>query len=235
VFSQQSMAKITGIGYLIIFVTGFFSNFFVLENMLVPGDGATTVSNILNNDLLYRTGILSFIVMVLVDVLLAWTLYMILLPVNRYISLFSGWLRLVNGAIFGIALSNLIIVLQILNHNDYLAIFGREQLHARVMLFFETFNVTWLIGLIFFGFHLLVLGYLIYKSGYISKTIGILLIIAGIGYLIDSCANFLLQDYAKYKDIFLMIVIVPGIIGELSLTFWLLFKSKKMPELKENN
>jgi hypothetical protein len=78
-----------------------------------------------------------------------------------------------------------------------------------------------------------VLGYLIYKSGYISKLIGVLLLVAGIGYLIDSFANFLLPDYANYKDIFLMIVVIPGIIGELSLTFWLLFKSKMIPELRE--
>ena len=229
----QTISKITGFGYLVIFVTGFFSNFFVLENMLVPGDGAMTVANILNNDSLYRIGIFSFILMVLVDVLLAWTLYMILLPVNRYISLLSGWLRLVNGVIFGIALYNLIVVLKLLGKNDYITAFNTDQLHAQVMLSFETFNITWLIGLIFFGLHLLVLGYLIYKSDYISKIIGILLFVAGIGYLIDSFANFLLPDYANYKDIFLMIVIVPGIIGELSLTFWLLFKSKKIPELRE--
>ncbi|MEJ2545206.1 MAG: DUF4386 domain-containing protein [Calditrichaceae bacterium] len=231
--SLQNIAKLTGIGYLIIFVTGFFSNFFVLENMFVPGDSATTVANILNNDSLYRIGIFSFILMVLVDVLLAWTLYMVLLPVNRYISLLSGWLRLVNGAIFGIALYNLIIVLKLLGKNDFIKTFGTEQLHAQVMLSFETFNITWLIGLIFFGLHLLVLGYLIYKSGYISKIIGVLLLVAGIGYLIDSFANFLLPDYANYKDIFLMIVVIPGIIGELSLTFWLLFKSKMIPELRE--
>ena len=229
----QTISKITGFGYLVIFVTGFFSNFFVLENMLVPGDGAMTVANILNNDSLYRTGIFSFILMVLVDVLLAWTLYMILLPVNRYISLLSGWLRLVNGVIFGIALYNVIVVLKLLGKNDYITAFSTDQLHAQVMLSFETFNITWLIGLIFFGLHLLVLGYLIYKSDYISKIIGILLFVAGIGYLIDSFANFLLPDYANYKDIFLMIVIVPGIIGELSLTFWLLFKSKRIPELME--
>jgi hypothetical protein len=77
-----------------------------------------------------------------------------------------------------------------------------------------------------------VLGYLIYKSGYIPKTIGILLFIAAIGYLIDSFANFLLADYVNYKDIFLMIVLVPGVIGELSLTFWLLFKGAKIPEIE---
>ncbi|MBN1407291.1 MAG: DUF4386 domain-containing protein [Calditrichaceae bacterium] len=232
-FSMQKIAKIAGFGYLIIFITGFFSNFFVLENLYIPGDGFATATNIVHSDILYRIGIFSFILMVLFDVLLAWALYMILIPVNKNLSLLSGWLRLVNATIFGIALYNLIIVLKLLSKNAYLKTFGTEQLHAQVLLFFETFNITWLIGLIFFGLHLLVMGYLIYKSGYISKIIGILLLVAGIGYLIDSFANFLLPDYANYKDIFLIIVIVPGIIGELSLTFWLLFKSKKIPKLME--
>ncbi len=231
--ASQRISISAGIGYLIIFITGIFSNFFVLENLIVQGDAAATATNIINNDFLYRIGILSFIIMVLFDVFLAWALYVILIPVNKNISLLSGWLRLVNSAIFGIALYNLITVLKILHNSDYLKAFGSAQLHAQMMLSFDTFNIIWLIGLLFFGLHLFVLGYLIFKSGYISKIIGILLVIAGIGYLIDSFANFLLTDYNNYKDIFLMIVIVPGIIGELSLTFWLLLKSKKIPEIKE--
>jgi ABC-type multidrug transport system permease subunit len=103
-------------------------------------------------------------------------------------------------------------------------------MHTQVMLFFDAFNYTWLIGLVFFAIHLFVLGYLIFKSGYMPKFLGILLIIAAIGYLIDSLANFLLSNYSDYKNLFMLIVIVPGIIGELSLTFWLLFKGVKLPE-----
>jgi len=104
-----------------------------------------------------------------------------------------------------------------------------------MLLFLNTFNNTWLIGLVFFGLHLFVLGYLIFKSGYIPRILGILLIVASIGYLIDSFANFLLPNYTEYKDIFLLVVVVPGIIGELSLTFWLLFKGAKIPDMKSRN
>ena len=76
-FSMQKIAKIAGFGYLIIFITGFFSNFFVLENLYIPGDGFATATNIVHSDILYRIGIFSFILMVLFDVLLAWALYMI--------------------------------------------------------------------------------------------------------------------------------------------------------------
>jgi hypothetical protein len=148
--------------------------------------------------------------------------------------LLSGWLRLVNSTIFAIALFHLFDVLQILSDAEYLNAFEPGQLHARVMLLLNTFNNTWLIGLVFFGIHLFILGYLIFRSDYMPRTIGILLIVAGLGYLLDSFAHFLLTNYADYKDIFLMVVIVPGIIGELSLTFWLLLKGNKIPEIKES-
>lgn len=230
--SQKTISTIAGIGYIIIFITGIFSNFFVLESLVIPDNATTTANNIMANETLYRTGLLSFIIMVVFDVFLAWALYIILIPVNKNLSLLSGWLRLVNSTIFAIALYNLLNVLDILSGVEYLEAILKDQLYVQVMLSLNTFNSTWLLGLVFFGLHLLVLGYLIFKSGYIPKTIGILLLIAAFGYLIDSFANFLLSDYANYKDIFLMIVIVPGIIGELSLTFWLLFKGAKIPEIE---
>ncbi len=113
--SNKKISKIAGFGYLIIFITGIFSNFFVLENLMVPGDAATTANNIISIDFLYRIGILSFIIMVVFDVVVAWALYVILKPVNKNLSLFSGWLRLVNSTIFGIVLYNLLSVLQILS------------------------------------------------------------------------------------------------------------------------
>ena len=99
------------------------------------------------------------------------------------------------------------------------------------MLFINAFNNGWIIGLVFFGIHLLVIGYLIFKSGIMPRILGILLIIASIGYLIDSFAKVLLSNYADYETIFLLIVALPGVIGELSLAIWLLFKGYKVHEL----
>jgi hypothetical protein len=107
---------------------------------------------------------------------------------------------------------------------EYLNLFTAGQLYARVMLLLDAFNHIWLIGLIFFGLHLFVLGYLVFKSGYIPKILGILLIIAALGYLVDSFANFLLPRYDSYEMVFLMVVFVPAFIAELSFCLWLLFK-----------
>lgn len=227
----RKIALFTGIGYLIIFITGFFSNFFVLENLVVPSDPVTTAENIANSKLLFRIGIFSFVIMVVFDVILAWTLYILFEPVNKRLSLLSGWLRLANSTVFGVALYNLLSIQHIIHNTEHLTLLSDGQLQAQVMTFFRTFNDTWLIGLVFFSLHLFVLGFLISKSGYVPRIIGILLIIAAAGYLIDSSANFLLANYSYYKDIFLLVVAIPGIIGELSFTLWLLIKGRKLPEV----
>ncbi|MDD3246589.1 MAG: DUF4386 domain-containing protein [Methanosarcina sp.] len=224
---------VAGVSYLIIFVLGIFANFFILQDLIVPEDAAATVNNIMANELQFRLGILGFIIMVIFDVVVAWALYVLLKPVNRSISLLAAWFRLVNATIFGIALYNLFSVLQLLGGANYLKVFETGQLQAQMMLFLNAFNATWLIGLIFFGIHLFILGYLIFKSDYIPGILGFLLIVASLGYLIDSFANFLLPNYTDYETIFMLIVVVPGIIGELSFTLWLLLKGAKIPEVAE--
>ena len=222
--SLKRIARIAGLGYLFIFITGFFANFFVLEGLVADGDAAATFDNIGSNLMQFRRGIFSFLIMVIADVLLAWPLYLLLRPVNRHLSLLSAWLRLVNGAIFGMALANLFGVLLLFSGAPYLEAFEPSELHARTQFLLDTFNYTWLIGLVFFGLHLSVLGYLVFRSGYIPKVLGPLLILAALGYLTDSFAHFLLPNYADYQAVFEMMVIIPGVIGEFSLTIWLLVK-----------
>jgi len=228
--SMNRIARLAGAGYLVIFVSGIFANFFVLEGMVVAGDAQATAANILGNTTKYRAGIFSFFVMVIFDLLLVWALYLLFKPVNKDISLLAAWLRMVNVAIFGVALYHLFNVLLVLSDADYLAVFTPAQLQAQAMLSLDAFNSTWLVGLVFFGIHLFFLGYLIIKSTYIPGIIGILLVAAGAGYLIDSFASFLLPSYDDYQNVFLMIVVVPGVVGELSLTLWLLIKGVTIQE-----
>lgn len=233
--SLHKAAQFAGIGYLIIIITGIGANFFVLENLVVQGNADATANNILANETLFRIGIFSFIVMVIADLLVAWALYIFFKPVNNEISLLVAWLRLVNSTIFAIALYNLFSVLQLLSGADYLTAFNSNQLQAQVMIFLDAFNNTWLIGLLFFGMHLYFLSYLIIKSNYIPKILGVFLFIASVGYLADSFASFLLPNYKNYQEIFLLIVLVPGLIGELSFCLWLLIKGNKIPQLSLEN
>ena len=222
--NANKIARIAGIGYLVIFLTGIFANFFVLERIVVSNDAQATYNNILENTSQFRIGFLSFVIMVVFDVLLTWALYIIFEPVNRNLSLFGAWFRLVNTALFGVALFALFNVLHLSSGEEYLNVFEPSQLQAKVMLAINNFNHIWLIGLLFFGIHLAALGYLIIQSTFIANFIGILLIVASLGYVIDSVAHFMVPNYNDYKEIFSMIVVIPGVVGELSLTLWLLFR-----------
>jgi len=224
----QHIAKIAGFGYLVIFITGIFANFFVLENMYVPNESSSTFTNLLNNEDQFRFGFLCFIVMVIFDIVLTWALYLLFEPVNRNLSLLGAWFRLVNTAIFGVALFKLFSALHIATSIQYTQAFGSNHVQAEVMLAIEHFNHIWLIGLLFFGIHLFVLAYLMVKSQYVAKFIGILLFIASAGYVTDSIAQFTMQTYSDYKSFFSMLVIIPGVLGELSFTFWLLFRGNTM-------
>lgn len=225
-------ARLAGFGLLLMAILAIFSNFFVIESLIIPGDATTTANNIIANELLFRSGIASFIIVLILDVLVAWALYVLLKPVNKNLALLAAWFRLIYTAIFGVALYNFLIVLQLLSGADYLTVFETDQLHAQVMLFINAFNNGWLIGLVFFGVHLFVVGYLIVKSGFMPRILGILLIMSSMGYLIDNFAKLLLSNYTEYETIFLLIVAVPGVIGELSLAIWLLFKGNKIPEMR---
>ena len=223
--SQQQAARVAGLGYLAIILLAVFAEFFVRTALFVPGDVTATVNNIMENDLLFRIGIISWIVVVACDVVVTWALYVLFKPVSHTIALLSSLFRLVYIAIKGAALVYFLFALQLLSGADYLSVFELGQLHAQVMLYLGGHNYGFLIGLVFFGIHCFILGYLVYKSGFFPKVIGILLMIACFGYLIDSFANFLMPNYASYQDMMLLVVAVPAFFAEISFCIWLLFKN----------
>lgn len=223
----KTIARVTGAGYLVIFISGIFANFFILEGLVVADDASTTLLNIMRNTGQFRLGIMAFLIMVIADVLLAWTLYRLLEPVSKQLSQLSAWLRLVNGTIFAVALYHLFNVLSMVSGSEYINAMGTQQVEAQVMLAINAFNYTWLVGLVFFGIHLLVMGYLLIKAEYLPSIIGVALTIAGAGYLVDSFAHFMMPNYNDYADIFSMVVIIPGVVGELAFTLYLLIKGVK--------
>lgn len=219
--SLRKAALVAGIGLLFMTILAFPADYLVNQSVIVPGDAEATAKNIMANELLFRVGIVSFIVVAVLDVVVAWALYAFLKPVNKILSLFAGWFRLVYAVILAIALNNLFNVLHLLSGAEYLAEFETGQLHAQVMLFLNAFSYGWVIGLLFFSLSFFILGYLVMKSDYIPKIIGILLIITPIGYLIDCFGDFLLSDYNANIKMFTFI-------GELVFMFWLLIKGGKV-------
>ncbi len=225
--SPRNAALVAGISYIPVFVIGIFANFFVLEELVVTGDAATTVNNIIGSESLFRMGIAGFVIIGIFDLVVAWGLYVFLKPINKDLALLAAWLRLTYTIIAGVALISLFIVLDLLSGADYLAGLGSDQLSAQVMIFLNAYEFGWRIGIVFFGLHVLALGYLIFRSGYVPRILGILLMIATVGYLVSVFSSFLLSNYADYETVFLVILAVPAVIAELSLTIWLLLKGGK--------
>jgi Domain of unknown function (DUF4386) len=228
--SSRDASRIAGFGYLMIFILGIFGNI-IFGKLIVPDDAVTTANNIIANKSLFQLGIASWLIVIVFDALVAWALYVLLKPINRNLSLLAAWFRLVFVAIFGYSFVDYFSALQLFTGADYLKVFETNQLQAQAMLLLNTHNFAVHISYVFFGFHIFLLGYIILKSGYIPRILGIFLIIASCGYLIDSFGNFLSPGYANNKTSFFVFVAVPAIISELSLTLWLLFKGGKGPNL----
>jgi len=218
----RQAALVAGFGLLIMVVAAPFAEFFVYAKLVVSGDIEKTVQNIQANGGLLVAGIFAFLITFILDVIVAWALYVLLAPVNRSLSLLTAWFRLVYTAIALVGLLKLVTVYRMLNTPDYLILFGSDQLHAQVKLLLGSFRYDWSMGLILFGIHLVLLAYLVYRSGYIPRILGILLAIAGVGWVIHELGPYLFPD----ADLgFLFITFF----GELIFMAWLLIRGWKIP------
>lgn len=222
--SQRTAALVAGFSIVIMAVLAGYAYGYILQSLIVPNNPKLSANNIKSSMTLFRVGICSFLVIVICDILAAWGIHISLKHVNESLSLLSAWFRLVYSGILAIALLNFTFVVLLLNDADYLSVFETNQLNAWVIFFLKGFNNIWSIGLVIFGCHLMVLGYLVVRSGFIPKIFGVLLIIAALCYIISNFANLLLHDYEKYKSTVELFTSLPMIVGELGFGLWLLFK-----------
>lgn len=227
--SQRKAAIIAGFSIILMAVFAGFSYGYVMGDLIVAGDAAKTAANIKASEGLFRVGVFGWLLILVCDVLAAWALYIFMQPTNKNISLLAAWFRLIYSAILGVAIAGLLLVVLLSNAGNvtYLKAFSADQLQGLVSLFIGGFNDVWVAGLFIFGGHLLVLGYLVLKSGYVPKVLGILLIVAAVCYLATSAASMLLTNYAQYKATIDTIAGVPMAIGELAFALWLLIRGGK--------
>ena len=217
----RQAALIAGIGYLLMPVT--IAEFYVFPRLVIPGHIEQTVQNIATHGGLFVTAILCYLITFVCDVVIAWALYILLTPVNKALSLLTAWFRLIYAAIALFALFNLVNAYRIVHTADFLDAFGSQQLHAQVKLLLSTFRYDFSFSLIIFAIHLVLLGCLIYRSGYIPRLIGILLILDGLGWIIDSLSPYL---YPTAHIGFVAITFL----GELVFMLWLLIRGWKIKE-----
>ncbi len=213
--SIQKTARIAGFFYLILAICGGFAEFASRQGLIVPGDAAATVSNIRASEALFRTGILSELLGQTVFILLVLTLYRLLKRVNRNQAVLMVVLVVVAVTITCLNMLNQYAVLPLLSGADYLSVFEASQIQALVLYLLNLHKAGYLIAQVFFGLWLLPLGYLVYKSGFMPKIVGILLVVAGFGYLIDVVTFFLFPGFEVVLSEFTFV-------GELVMMLWLL-------------
>lgn len=219
----NTTARFAGLLYLLIAVFGGFAFFAGYESLIVKGDAAVTSNNILDSELMFRVGILGDSFTFLGEIVLTILLYKLFKPVGKTWSQIAAFSRLAMTTMIGMNVLNKLLVLQLLSGADYLTVFQPVQLQALAMLFLNAYGYGSLIWGLFFALHLVIMGYLIIKSGYVPKILGLLFVFASLGYLIDSLGRFLFPEYESIYQV----IVLATIPAELSFAFWLLIKGLK--------
>jgi len=168
-------------------------------------------------------------------ILLVLTFYTLFKPVNKNISSLIVIFALVGIPITMLNSFNHFAVIHILSKPEYLTVFEPAQLDALVLLFLNLLNIGIQISSIFWGLWLLPLGYLVYKSGYFPKVLGIFLFINGIAYLIDFIVISLFPDYITIVAMSSNFIGIISLFGELSFMFWLLLRGANIPKMESND
>lgn len=225
--SPQLYIRIGGIFYLIIIIAGVFGELLVRNKLLVYGDPTTTANNIIHNEFLWRMGITGDLIMHILDLPIMILLYYVLRPINKKIALLNLSFNLIQTAVLAVNKLNLLAALFFLGDAEYLKSFKPEQLHTLSYLSIKLHDFGFAIGLIFFGFVCLLEGYLIFKSKYLPKVLGVMMAIAGLCYLTNSFALLLAPQFSS------LTLLMPCFIAELSLSLWLIFKGVNLPIWKQ--
>jgi Domain of unknown function (DUF4386) len=228
--SPQVYARTGGVIYLVTIVFGAFTEGFVMNKLVAPGDAATTAHNIVASPGLWSLAVAGDLIVPIIAVAGVWISYVLLSPVSKSLILLDVFFTLVSLAVEAVSKLFLLLVLPILSNPGYLRAFEPRQLQVLANLALESHNFVFNISLIFFGCGCLVEGYLLYKSGYFPKFIGMLMQLAGICYLIACFAALFAPALA---DLISPAILLPPLIGELSYCLWLLIKGVNMDKWNE--
>jgi hypothetical protein len=209
-------ARVAGLLYLCLVPLGFFT-LYVQSALVVPGDATTTAGNIVASELLFRLGIVSALLVQVVNIFVVLALYKLLKPVHTNMARLMVIFLLLGVPIAMLNELNQFAVLQLLHGANYLTAFTAEQSQAMVPFFLDLHQLGISIAGIFWGLWLLPMGYLVFKSGFLPRFLGVLLVVGCFGYLVDSFAAFLLPDAGVN-------IALLTFWGEVLLPLWLVIK-----------
>jgi hypothetical protein len=226
--SLNSTARIAGLLYLILVITGIYGVMYVPSQIIVPGDSVSTAKNIISNEFLFRTGALNDVISNTIFLFLVLVLYRLLKEVNeKQAKLMLALVIVQIPAVFMMEAFN-ITSLMILK-GEVLKTFELSQRQDLAMLFININEYGTLSLEMFWGLWLLPFGLLVYKSEFIPRIFGVLLVIGGIAYMVDSTIGILFPNYSSFVKYPTLLF---AAIGEISITLWLLIKGVKTIEQK---
>ena len=227
--SPKVYARIGGVLYLIIIVIGICSELFVRDILVVSGDVTVTANNITASESLWRITIAGDLILLVCSIALTLILYVLLKPVNKTLALLAVFFNMVEFPIEAASKLCLFAALFLSGNADYLKAFEPHQRYALVQVYLKLHDYGLSIDLVFFGFACLVYGYLLFRSGYFPRTLGVLMAIAGLSYLINSFTLIIAPAYSET----ISPILVLAFIGELSLCLWLMVKGVDKQRWKE--
>lgn len=217
-------ARLAGILFLLTIVAGGFGEAYVQSRVIVNGDANATAHNVITSVSLFRWGFASYLVEALCDITLAWLFYLLLRPVHRHVALLSLCFGLVSTAVYAFAELFYFAALVTLNNAAALHAFSPEQLNALALLWLRLSGYGGWIFLAFYGVPMVIRGYLIARSTYLPKVLGVLLIIGGLGFIARDFAVVLAPALASG------LLLAPMAIAGVALTGWLLVKGIDLVE-----
>ena len=204
--SIRTASTLAGVGLLVMSVLSALGYLVAVKGLVVPGSAARTAKNIADHERMLRLGILSLYVVAILDVTVAWALYRVFNPVNAALSKLAASLRTAYAAVFTVAISQL---------------FGALRPHTHALAHINSFTNIWDAGLIIFGLSLFVLAYLAYRSGSVPKLLGVLLALAGFGYVFDTVVRVLVRGSSSDVSA------ITGM-GEFVFALWLVFRGRRI-------
>ncbi len=219
--SQRKVARLAGLLYLIFILSLVFSS--IVQSPIYSGDASVTVKNIMAHEWLFRIGFMSELLSTLFFLLAAWALYVLLKQVNKNFALLFVLLNLGGVAVQCMSTLSKFAPMLLLSGADYLKVFKTDQLQALVMFFLNFGTNGFMIANIFYGVWLFPLGYLVFKSGFLPRILGIMLIIDCFAILIWVFQFFFFPGYAVITYLLYPIMFI----AEFSLSLWLLLKGVK--------
>jgi len=222
--SPRRKARIAGVFYLLEMLTGAFAIIFVGGRLFVFGDTAATATNILAHESLFQLGFAANLIQFACYVAVTGLFYDLFKPVNKSLSLLAAFFSLVGCAIGAVSCLFEFAPLTVLGGAQYLNVFTLEQLQALSLMFLKLYGQLFNISFVFFGFYCLLIGYLIFRSTFLPRILGVLMAIAGLGWLtfLSPALTHALSPY----------ILAAGL-GEVSLTLWLLVAGVNAERWKE--